>query len=237
MKHIPRYTEEKRQEECVMFAKVNGISLYYEEMGTGRPLLMVHGNGEDHTIFLEAAEVLSREYCVILIDSRSHGKSTGTAELHYQDMADDLSAFLIQMDLRDVIFYGFSDGGIIGLLLAQHNDRITDLVVSGANLTPEGVIQPARSLICFSAWATRDPKMILMTKEPQISTSELSCISARTLVLAGDHDLVCINETTQIAQSIPGAELRLLQGEDHGSYIVHSRKIAWILSAWLKQSV
>ncbi|MBO4358341.1 MAG: alpha/beta hydrolase, partial [Erysipelotrichaceae bacterium] len=122
-----------------MFAEVNGVQLFYEVKGSGRPLLMVHGNSEDHTIFEEAGEVLKDHFTVYLIDSRDHGQSTKVDELHYEQMADDYVAFMDELDLKDVVFYGFSDGGIIGLLAAMKTKRITRLITSGANVTPEGV--------------------------------------------------------------------------------------------------
>ena len=54
---------------------VNGIRLYYEKIGAGRPLIMVHCNSMDHKIFRKAAQVLSQHYTVYLPDSRDHGKS------------------------------------------------------------------------------------------------------------------------------------------------------------------
>ena len=80
---------------------------------------------------------------------------------------------------------------------------------------------------------TKDPKIRLMLEEPQITSEDLSMIRARTLVLAGSKDLVRETETRQIAEGIPGAELRILNGEGHGSYIVHSEKIAQILRQFL----
>jgi hypothetical protein len=97
-----------------MFITVNGIRLYYEKYGEGRPLVMLHGNGEDCTIFDRAWPILEKRFCCYLVDSRSHGQSE-EGELHYETMAKDMLYFLDMLDLRDVIFYGFSDGGIVGL--------------------------------------------------------------------------------------------------------------------------
>ena len=58
-------------------------------------------------------------------------------------------------------------------------------------------------------------------------------IKARTLVIAGSRDLIRESETRKIAESIPHAELMILKGEGHGSYIVHSTKIADILNGQL----
>ena len=50
---------------------VNGMKIFYEQMGSGRPLLLLHGNGEDHGIFYEAAEILREHYTVYLPDTRA----------------------------------------------------------------------------------------------------------------------------------------------------------------------
>ena len=212
-----------------MWINVNGIKMYYEMHGSGRPLIMLHGNSEDHTIFYDSRVLLSKHFTVYTMDSRGHGHSTRVEELHYCDMADDMIAFMDQLDLRDVIFYGFSDGGIIGLLAAMRFDRIGMLITSGANLTPAGVMAPFR-LIAKAAYAvTKDPKMKLMLDEPDISTDELAQIKVPTVVMAGEKDLVLGKETAKIAMAIPGAKLRIIPGEGHGSYIVHKSRIADII--------
>ena len=212
-----------------MIAHVNGIDLFYEKTGEGRPLVMVHGNSEDHTIFNEAVEVLKDSFTCYCPDSRSHGQSTKVGELHYDDMAADMLAFLEALDLKDVVFYGFSDGGIIGILAAAKTDRITTLITSGANLTPNGAKPVLRLLGRTIYLFTKDPKMVLMLREPWIGDDVLHSIKAKTLVLAGSRDLVTEKETRQIAAGIPGAELRILEGEGHGSYIVHKTKIGEII--------
>ena len=74
-----------------------------------------------------------------------------------------------------------------------------------------------------------DKKLSLMLNEPDIADEELKSIRAATLVLAGSGDLIPEKETRHIADTIPGAELQILKGENHGSYIVHSTKIAGLI--------
>lgn len=212
-----------------MKINVNGIELYYEAHGSGRPLIMLHGNGEDHTIFYEAIVQLKKHFTVYAVDSRGHGESTPADELHYTDMADDMIAFMDALDLKDVVFYGFSDGGIIGLIAAMKTDRIGMLITSGANLTPKGVSLPLQYLVKGMYAVTRDPKMRLMMAEPNLTPSDLARIKVPTVVIAGEKDLVTQAETDLIAASIPGAKERILPGEGHGSYIVHKRRIGEII--------
>ena len=118
-----------------MIVQVNGIDLFCEIVGKGRPLLMIHGNGEDHTIFDEAVQCLKDEFACYLIDSRGHGQSTPVEQLHYSDMADDLVLLMEKLDLKEVVFYGFSDGGIVGLLAAMKTERIRTLSGSNAHFS------------------------------------------------------------------------------------------------------
>ena len=118
---------------------VNHVDIFYEKVGQGRPVVLIHGNGEDHTIFDRTVHLLEEKYTCYLPDSRGHGKSQWTREFHYRDMAEDLIQFLEKLNLRDTAVVGFSDGGIIGLLAAPRTNRITSLVACGANTRPEGL--------------------------------------------------------------------------------------------------
>ena len=212
-----------------MWINVNGIKMYYEKHGSGRPLIMVHGNSEDHTIFYDSMVLLRNHFTVYTVDSRGHGFSERVEEFHYDDMADDMIAFMDQLDLKDVIFYGFSDGGIIGLLCAMRTDRIGMLITSGANLTPAGVGLLLNGIVKLMYLANKDGKMKMILTEPNITEEELAQIKVPTVVMAGSKDLVKRSETERIAAAIPGAKLRILQGEGHGSYIVHKSKLADII--------
>ena len=212
-----------------MRINVNGINLFYEEEGNGRPLLMIHGNSEDHTIFDEASEALKDHFTVYLLDSRDHGQSDKVKELHYDDMADDIVVFLEKKDLKDVVFYGFSDGGILGLLVAQKTDRVSRMILSGANITPDGVKGPLRLLIRVLYFFTKDSKMKMMLHEPHITPEELSGIDIKTTVIVGEKDMVTMEETKIIADNIKDSKLIVLPKEGHGSYIVHKTAIADII--------
>ena len=212
-----------------MFVTVNDISLYYEVKGEGQPLMMVHGNSETHEIFDVASEVLKDYYKVYLIDSRDHGQSDRVKELHYDDMADDMVKFMEELDLKEVVYYGFSDGGIIGLLAAMKTDRISRMVLSGANMTVNGVKPALKLLIKVLYFFTKDQKMEMMLREPDIKPEDLKKISVPVSVVAGEKDMVTYEETKLIADSIPEAKLRIIPKAGHGSYIVHKKDIADII--------
>ena len=136
---------------------VNGVSLHYAVVGEGRPALLVHGNGEDHHLFGREIDQLVRAgYKVSAPDSRGHGANERMTEYHYADMAEDMYFFIEALGLERPAFYGHSDGGIIGLLLAStHPDVLGVLAVSGANLSPEGL--SADFIEEFTGKTTRNP--------------------------------------------------------------------------------
>ena len=83
-----------------MKAEVNGITLWYEVRGQGKPLILLHGNGEDHTIFDELAARLGEHYTVYAVDSRDHGRSSRMEKLSYEIMASDVEALIESLGLR-----------------------------------------------------------------------------------------------------------------------------------------
>ena len=211
-----------------MNIKVNDIDLYYEVVGSGDPLILVHGNGETHEIFNAAAELLSEHFTCYLIDSRGHGQSQKVTEYHYADMAEDIYQFIMALSLQNITYYGFSDGGIIGLLLASHYpDLFQRMIISGANTSPAAIeTWVEENYPDYRRIMKKSPLFKLMMTEPDISGEELGAIVVPTLVLAGSEDVIDEEDTRFIAESIPNASLQILQGEDHSSYIAGSRKIA-----------
>ena len=215
-----------------MYITVNGVKLYYETIGSGKPLVMVHCNSMDHKIFRRAAQVLAQRYTVYLPDSRDHGKSQKVKTLHYEDMAEDMLQFIQTLCLEKPVFYGFSDGGIIGLLLAARcPDLLSALIVSGASLRPDSTKDlPLRF---FRLWShvDRSDKMRIMLREPDITDEMLRAIRVPTFVTAGEKDVIKPSHTAHIAETIPGAQLKIFAKAGHTGYIMRSTKIAdYILS-------
>ena len=73
-----------------MIAKINGISLFCERLGNGAPLILLHGNGEDHNIFRVLINKLVQNFTVYAIDSRNHGQSEQTDDYSYATMTEDI---------------------------------------------------------------------------------------------------------------------------------------------------
>ena len=219
-----------------MYIEVNGITLFYEGSGSGPAILLVHGNEEDHRIFDETAELLKKDYRVYALDSRDHGKSTRVKTLGYDEMAEDVAEFVRKMKLEKPYFCGFSDGGIIGILAAiRYPELISKLVLCGANAYPQGLKWYWFKLFALLETLSHDHKLRMLLKEPRITPKELESISIPALILAGEGDMIRESHTRYLASKIKGSSLRILPGEGHGSYIVHSRKLYYFMRKFLEK--
>ena len=217
-----------------MRINVKGIELYYKTSGQGEPIILLHGNSQDHTIFRVLRHKLNTNYTVYAIDSRDHGKSSRVKRLDYISKMEDVAEFIRILALHKPIVYGFSDGGIIGLLLAIHHpDLLSKLIISGANINPDGIKPFFVLLMKIWYFFTRSNKVKLMLTQPDIKEDDLYSIETPTLILAGRKDVIKEEHTKLIARSIPGSVLKILEGEDHASYVVNSGKLYDIIREFL----
>ena len=197
------------------------IQLHYTEHGSGEPLVLLHGNGEDSSYFEHQIAFFQDRYRVIAVDTRGHGKSPrGTAPLTLNQFADDLRAFMDELDITSAHILGFSDGANVAMLFAlAHPTRVKSLVLNGGNLFPEGLTEQTRREIdeeYEQAVATNDEDQLellrLMIDEPHIDPVQLSGLNMPTLVVAGTDDMIEEAHTRLIAESIPNAQLTLIEG-------------------------
>lgn len=210
-----------------MFIEVNNIKLYYEKVGSGYPIILLHGNGENLNIFDTTVNILKDFFTVYSIDSRGHGKSSSVSELHYDEMAEDIYHFITALEIDKPILYGFSDGGIIGLIISiKHPNLLSKLIISGANINPNGL--PKKLLILFKIIykfkKTKEYK--LMLEEPNITIDMLHKITIPTYITLGSKDVIRKEHTNLIHNNIPNSQLKIFNNEDHSSYIINSDKIA-----------
>ena len=211
----------------------------------GSPILMLHGNGEEHGIFGAIIDIVTDAgHWVLAIDSRAQGKSTrGTERFTYELMAADALAVADALSVDTFHILGFSDGAIEGLILARdHPTRVLSATLLGANLTPEGVLdegwdmeEVAKVNGEWITWANTapadvDPSLLtptpeeatitaqlmrLMLEEPHIDAATLTSISCPTTVMVGEFDCIRDDETVAIVRAIQGARLVVVPGCGH----------------------
>ena len=231
---------------------VDGAQIAYRCFGGGtHPLVLLHGNGEDYTCFQRQLEAFSEHFWVIAIDSRGHGSSTvGEAALTIDRMGEDVAVVLDALEVERTSLLGFSDGGNVAIAFAlRYPQRVDHLILAGANLNPAGVKRSTQIPIILGYWTARFCGLFsrrarhradilrLMVREPHFRPEELSKISAPTLVLAGDHDLIRPEHTRLIAVSLPNARLEIVSDCDHFLFEKQPEAVNRIILHFLEQGI
>ena len=118
------------------YADVNGVHLYYEVHGTGRPLVLLHGGLGSGEMFGVVLPLLTGKYQVILPDLQGHGRTADVDRpLDVRLMADDIGALISHLGLTRPDVMGFSLGGGVALQTAvKYPGLVGKLVVVSANI-------------------------------------------------------------------------------------------------------
>lgn len=219
--NIPAYGQDKTKGS---YFSTNGVTLYYEVYGKGEPLLLLHGNGQSIRDFYRQIPFFEKDYQVIVPDCRGRGKSTiNDDELTYHIEASDINNLLDHLQIDSANIIGWSDGGIIGLIMAMdYPKKVKRLVASGAN-----VLQDSTSF--FPTDFPKYKKIVddtskpmitrrlykLMLDHPNIPVKELGKIQCPVLVVAGDKDEILVGHTISIFEAIPKGQLFIAPKSTH----------------------
>jgi pimeloyl-ACP methyl ester carboxylesterase len=227
------------------YVTIGGLNTWYDESGSGDPVVLLHGGMCTNETWGAQIPAFAERFRVVAPERRGHGHTADVdGPLTYADMATDTIGFLEKVVGRPAHLVGWSDGGIVGLLVAiARPDLVAKLVVIGtnydaagiaaeaeealANLTPDGPeMQMFRSLYEMHSpdgpehWPVVFAKFIEMAQgEPQIPVDDLARIAARTLVLVGDDDMIAFDHTLALFRAIPSSELAVVPGTSHAVVI------------------
>jgi len=210
--------------------RVNGVDLFYAAEGAGKPVILLHGNGGSHNdLETTHRELAQAGYMVYALDSRGQGANPRLDEYHYKDMATDVYEFIKAKGLEKPAVFGFSDGGNIALQLeVMYPGTLGAIATGGANIFVEGSLIPSFAE-GFLAQPTDEPLVIMMQNEPTMTVDDMRTIACPALIMSGEHDLILADHTRLIGDNIPAGEAVVIPGEDHGSYICNSPKLAPLL--------
>ena len=210
------------------YKRINGINMYYETYGSGKPLIFLHGNGG--SIYSSRAKIdyFKQFFKVIAIDSRGHGKSvdTTTKMLTYTQMANDIKVLLDSLGIDSANISGQSDGGILGLLIAiNYPSKISKLAAFGANLFPgkKAIVDEIENMVRDTLRVTKDFNRrrlySLLEYQPNISEKELKTIKCPVLIMSGDRDVIRLEHSIKIFYNIENSNFFVMPGATHfGSY-------------------
>jgi pimeloyl-ACP methyl ester carboxylesterase len=220
--------------------ELGGISCYSEETGSGDPVLLLHGGYCSIETMRPQVDELSKRHRVLAFERPGHGRSPDReGPTSFDAMLADTIAYLDALVVDRAHVIGFSDGAILGYLMAiRHPERVRSLVAIsgsvepsvGTGLTDEELeLAMPRSAVeeLTNEYHRLSPdgpehakvifgKLMAMWKtEPDIEREELASIAAPALIMAADHDVIPLDHTIMIRSAIPGAQLCVIPDASH----------------------
>jgi len=225
------------------YSQVNGLKMYYEIHGHGKPIVLIHGGGSTiHTNFGKIIPILSKNRLVIAVELQAHGRTNDrNADLTFEQDADDVATLLKNLNIDKADFFGFSNGGTTTLQIAIRHPELVDKIVLGSALAkrngvpdwfwgfmenaklenmPEllkvGYKKVAADTNGLQVMHDRDAKRMINFKD--IPEEKIKSIEAPTLIIIGDKDIITPEHAIELHRQIANAELAIIPG-GHGQYI------------------
>jgi pimeloyl-ACP methyl ester carboxylesterase len=238
----PRTTEQTSPRSG--YAEVNGLRMYYEDLGAGgTPLVLIHGGGSTiGTNFGRVLPLLSRTRRVIAVEVQAHGHTRDIDRpFTFEQDAADVAALLDTLHVPNADILGFSNGGTTALQIAiRHPGKVRRLVIASSNYRRDGMqdgfwdfmekgtyadmpqpykdaylkINPSQEGV--HAMHHRDATRMLAFED--IPDEAIRSIQAPTLVVDGDRDVVRVEHAVALSRLLPHARLAILPGT-HGEYL------------------
>jgi pimeloyl-ACP methyl ester carboxylesterase len=242
------------------YVDVRGLKTYYEVLGEGPPLLLLHGGFGNAASMMPMAERLAKTHRVYMPERRGHGHTPDIGDINYVLMTEDTAGFLREMGISRAPVVGYSDGAIICLYLAmKYPDLAERIVPISANFhwngltermrevfaksTPEAFAQVLGDLVThYNASSPDGPEHFpvvfakmqhLFLNEPNLTAEDLAAIQTPTLVLAADRDLMTIEHTVELHKAIPGSQLCVIPGANHNLVFDRAEEVCAAVSRFL----
>ncbi|WP_223857406.1 alpha/beta fold hydrolase [Sphingobacterium micropteri] len=225
------------------YSEVNGLKMYYEIYGQGKPLVLIHGGGSTiQSNFEKIIPLFAKNRKVIAVELQAHGRTSDrNADLTFEQDADDIATLLKNLNMDKADFFGFSNGGTTTLQIAIRHPEIVDKLVLGSALAKRKGIpewfwdfmkqaklenmpeqlktaykQVAPDTSGLQIMHDRDAKRMVNFKD--IPDEQIKSIKAPTLIIIGDKDVITPEHAIELHRQIANAELAIIPG-GHGEYI------------------
>ncbi|HVU55990.1 MAG TPA: alpha/beta hydrolase [Puia sp.] len=226
------------------YANVNGLHMYYEIHGTGRPLVLIHGAASTvETTFGRILPALSKTHQVIAVELQAHGHSDNRdgRQITFEQDADDVAALLQQLHIDKADIFGFSNGGTTALQIAiRHPAMVNKLIIASSMYKRAGVapafwqgfdharfedMPEAYKKVFLSIHPSEGALHIMfnqcvgrMLHFTDIPDSTIGSIQAPALILMGDKDVPLPEHAVEMYHRLPHASLAIFPG-GHGAYM------------------
>ncbi|MGN6802763.1 MAG: alpha/beta fold hydrolase [Ginsengibacter sp.] len=223
------------------FEEVNGLKMYYEIYGEGKPLVLIHGGGSTIQItFGKVIPLLAKSRKIIAVELQAHGLTEDrNTDLSFEQDADDVAALLNNLNISKADIFGFSNGATTTIQIAIRHPELVDKLILGSPLAKRnGVpawfwdfIKDARienmPQILREEYSKVDPyglqnmhdkdaKRMINFKD--IADEKIKSVKVPTLIIIGDKDVITPEHALELNRQITGSELAIIPGR-HGEYI------------------
>jgi len=224
------------------------IEMYVEIEGDGPDLVLLHGGGGTVDDLAGLRSALRPGRRLIVPEQRAHGRTPDIGELRYAQMAADTAALLDGLDVHKADLVGWSDGGIIALMVARDRpDLVSHAVAIGANVAADGapdpMAEPATNWFANATPADLDFDMSLEAKAkllavwglgPEITVADLARVTPPVLLISGDRDLVTLEHTVAMFNALPDAQLAVVPAANHHVPQTHPEAVAALIRGFLE---
>ena len=235
---------------------IDGLRTWTETRGIGdRTVVLLHGGlGNSDDLLGSIGPGLEQRFRVVAFDRRGHGYTADTEEpFHYDDMATHAIGVLEHLGAASKVhLVGWSDGGIVAMLVALRRPDLVDrLVLIGTNFHFDGVneLDPgdvAPPQVMLEGYAKRSPDgaehfsvvaektMAMFTTEPTLTTDDLARLAHPTLVLVGDDDIVRLDHAVALFHALPAGRLCVVPGASHAVVLERPQFVAALITDFLE---
>jgi pimeloyl-ACP methyl ester carboxylesterase len=241
------------------YAPVNGLQLYYEERGAGRPLVLLHGGLLTIDLsFGPLLEPLASSRQVIAVELQGHGHSADSDRpLTMEALAGDVVALLDHLGIAEADVFGFSLGGLVAYAMAfSAPTRVAKLIVASADAhRPPGresapldedrmptaadfqAMRDAYEAVApdpahFDEFAAKNSRLV---HEVPGWTDELRSIRVPTLLIFGDRDFSPLPDVLELFELLPNAQLAVLPGTTHMGVTRRPAEILALITPFLDE--
>jgi len=217
-----------QQENTGKYADVNGMKMYYEVSGEGDPLIVLPGAHMNIMTMGKIIPMLAETHQVYALEFQGHGHTTDiNRPITYQNLANDVAAFMDAVGLEKADVFGYSMGGQVGLLLAiRYPEKVNKLIAASVSYDLEGwqpvyhEFIPQMSVEMFlampffeekhkqsanpDAYVAFLKKMIALEHEPMAWEEDVKNLKTPVLIIAGDADVATLEHTVSMFRLLGG---------------------------------
>ena len=219
---------------------IDGLAVFYETEGDGDPIVLLHGGLGDNSTWAAQFSGFAPHRRVVAPERQAQGHTPDRpGPLTYQSMTEETVSFLTALGLGPVDLLGWSDGGMVGTLIAaQHPQLVRTLTVTGSGFSSAGYVPGAMEALVALAPDDEDMAMFLamyteaspdgpdhfpavwekirtLWAEPFDWRAEVERIVAPTLVIVGDDDYITVAHAEEFSRTVKNGQLAVVPGASH----------------------